>query len=153
MVKSQGEGVSYKADNIAKVLIKKYIDMESPTTHMKLQKMLYYSWIEYYKRTGTYLFKDPIHAWRFGPVIKSVYFDYRIFAGAPITMYKDMDEVIDKDTDKFLSDFAEAHKDYTANGLVFRSHRKGTPWDEVYEEGKKDIIIPFDRIVEIECRT
>lgn len=142
----------YTAEDIARVLIQKYIDLKSPTTNMKLQKVLYYAWVEYYKEKREYLFKDSIYAWKFGPVVASVYYNYRIYAALPITKCKLPDSTIGAETIRFLYEFAEKYKDRTASGLTYITHREGTPWHEVYKEGEKDTVIPFKRIVELECR-
>lgn len=143
--------MSHSAEDIARVLIQKYIELDNPTTNMKLQKMLYYSWVNYYKETKEYLFSDKIYAWKFGPVVDSVYYNYRIFAAMPITKVKVPDEEIEKYTVNFLSDFAKENKDRTAGGLVFSTHQEGTPWSKVYKEGEKNTVIPFDLIIDIEC--
>ena len=143
--------MSYAAEDIARVLIREYIELKSPTTNMKLQKMLYYSWVEYYREKKKYLFDDNIYAWKFGPVVKAVYFNYRVFAAMPITKCDDPQEKIDSDTLNFLSKFAKKYEGHTACGLVFSTHKEGTPWSVIYEEGKKNVIIPFEQIVDLEC--
>jgi len=149
-VMSKGSHMSYKADDIARALIQKYIDLKSPTSSMKLQKVLYYSWVEYYREKRKFLFGDYIYAWKFGPVVPSVYHEHRKFAGTPITFCKEPTGKIDGETLQFLSEFAAKYSDYTAGGLVFRTHKPGTPWSETYGEGRKDVIIPFNRIIELE---
>lgn len=144
--------MTYNAEDIARVLIREYIKLGSPTTNMKLQKVLYYSWVEYYQKTKKHLFEDKIYAWKFGPVVRDVYFNYRMFAAMPITSCKEPGVNIDDDTTRFLSDFASRYKDRTAGGLVFDAHRDGSPWHEVYKDGEKNIVIPFDRIIDIECQ-
>ena len=42
-------------------------------TPMKLQKLLYIVYKEYYKRTNEALFAERFEAWKYGPVITSVY--------------------------------------------------------------------------------
>lgn len=136
------------AEDIARVLIREYIDIGHPITNMKLQKILYYAWIEYYREHNSFLFDDIFYAWRFGPVVKSVYYNYRIYAGNPIKDYKDPNRELPLDIIEFLKDFANRHKDRTTNGLIYRAHVKGTPCHDVYVEGNKNIMIPFNRIIE-----
>ena len=45
-------------------------------SHMKLQKLLYFIQIEYITKYHALLFDDLIEAGRYGPVVKSVYYDY-----------------------------------------------------------------------------
>lgn len=49
------------ATDVARFLVQYYIDIKKSVTNMKLQKLLYYAWIEYYKSSdGKYLFNDKI---------------------------------------------------------------------------------------------
>jgi len=144
--------MTYKAIDIARVLVKKFNDLGKPTTSMKLQKVLYYAWAGYYKEEKKPLFTENMYAWKFGPVVKSVYHEYKVFAAMPITRCKSPEEEIDFVTDSFLERFANEYKDRTAGSLMFSTHKEGTPWSDVYMEGKKNIEIPFSRIVDFECR-
>lgn len=42
-------------------------------TPMKLQKLIYCLYKEYYKKTGRALFDERFEAWKYGPVLRSVY--------------------------------------------------------------------------------
>lgn len=56
-----------------------------PISNLKLQKVLYFLWKRYYWKTGAYLFEDDhFFAWKFGPVIPSVYYEYFMFGAYPI---------------------------------------------------------------------
>lgn len=57
---------------------------KQPISNLKLQKILYYAWIDYYKRTGNALFLNDICAWQLGPVIPDVYYEFCSYAGTPI---------------------------------------------------------------------
>ncbi len=143
---------TYDALNIARFIVRKYIDDGNPVTNMKLQKMLYYAWVEYYKRYREFLFKDDVCAWKYGPVVPGVYREYRIYAGLPI-FRSEPSSGIDERTGVFLTEFADSHKDFTACRLVNLAHRDGYPWKMVYREGEKYTKIPFETIISIECRT
>lgn len=136
------------AEDVARVLIREYIEMGHPTNNMKLQKMLYYAWIEFYIEREIFLFEDVFHAWRFGPVVKPVYYNYRKYGGSPIRYCKEPDKEMYPEIIKFLKDFANRHWDSTANGLIYKAHIEGTPCHDVYIEGDKDVMIPFNKIIE-----
>ena len=57
--------------------IARYIISKVPCTHLKLQKLTYLCYAEYLCKTNKKLFKDPIYAYRLGPVVSSVYKKYR----------------------------------------------------------------------------
>lgn len=139
------------AMDIARFLIQYYNRIKKPITNVKLQKLLYYAWIEYYISHGKYLFKDSIHAWKLGPVVPEVYYEYRIFAAMPISSVKEPSNRIDDNVRDFLEHFAEKYKDTKAFDLVSRSHEAGKPWEKAYGYCAGSII-PFKSIVDLECQ-
>lgn len=137
--------MAYDAMEIANYIIKKHISINKPITNMKLQKLLYFAWIKYFKECGEHLFEDPIFAWRYGPVVREVYREYGVYGGVPISSPRgpeDMKE-IDKSTAKCLDELIEKYKDTSASKLVKRTHKPGHPWQKVYQEGNNDVVIDF----------
>ena len=56
-------------------------------TPMKLQKLLYFVSCEYVKATGTELLSEHFEVWQFGPVLPSVYNEFKSFHSSPITTF------------------------------------------------------------------
>ena len=56
-------------------------------TPMKLQKLLYITYKEYLSATGKKLFNEPFETWRYGPVVRCVYDEFKPFGSQPITEY------------------------------------------------------------------
>jgi len=139
--------VTYPALDIARFFAKTYVDLKKPATNMKLQKALYYSWIEYYRKNKAPLFIDPIYAWKFGPVVKPVYNEFRVFAGIQITRPKGPDNPLNNATERFLREIAKDHLDREAYGMMQQTHGKDGPWDITYD-GNPDTAIPFNLIVD-----
>ena len=77
--------MTYTASDIARYIVSYCFRKRKPVSNLKLQKMLYYMWIEYYKKTKKSLFNDDICAWQFGPVIPDIYYAFCVYAGRPIT--------------------------------------------------------------------
>lgn len=141
------------AIDVARFLVQHYIDAKRSITNMKLQKLLYYAWIEFYKsHDGKYLFEDDIYAWKLGPVVPEVYYEYRIYAAMPISITKTPEGKIDDDTETFLRSFADKYKDISARDLVTRSHAPGKPWEKAYKDGHGDTTISFKSIIRLECQ-
>ncbi len=141
------------ATDVARFLVKYYIDTKKSITNMKLQKLLYYAWIEYFtSHDGKYLFEDKIYAWKLGPVVPQVYYEYRIYAAMPISIAKLPGKGFDNETEKFLRSFAEKYKDVSARDLVTRSHAPGKPWEMAYDADRGDSVISFDSIIRLECQ-
>jgi len=65
--------------------VAKYILSKIKCSHLKLEKLVYMCFAEYLCNTGKELFKDKIYAYKFGPVVKSVYDKYRKYG------YKDIE--------------------------------------------------------------
>ncbi|MCQ2070885.1 MAG: DUF4065 domain-containing protein [archaeon] len=119
---------------------------------MKIQKLLYFAWIEYYKVYGESLFDDRFYAWRYGPVVESVYQEYKSFSAAPIAFVKKPDMQFDKGTIMFLEEFASSHLHDSAGDLVNKTHEAGKPWMKVYRPELPYVEIPFKLIRELECQ-
>lgn len=140
------------ATDIARFLVQYGIDTRKSLTNMKLQKLLYYAWIEYYtSHDGRHLFEDRMYAWKLGPVVPPVYREYRIYAAMPISITKPPEGEIDDDTAEFLRSFADRYRDTSFRDLVARSHAPGKPWDKAYRDGQDDVVIPFTSIIRLEC--
>lgn len=141
------------ATDVARFLVQQFIDIGKPATNMKIQKLLYYAWIEYYKKTsGSYLFNDEISAWKFGPVVEAVYREYRIFAGTPITFTNKPVHILSQSVQEFLTKFATRYADKTARQLMMESHEDGSAWHKNYSDEDRGRKIPFSDIIELECK-
>lgn len=66
--------------DIAKYLIGLGQQNNRPITNLRLQKLLYYAWGNYWQNYQQNLFdveKEPIEAWDWGPVVNVVYQEYK----------------------------------------------------------------------------
>ena len=75
----------YEALELARYVISECMRRGKPLSNLKLQKILYYVWVNYFRETGRYIFIDDICAWQLGPVIPVVYYEYCSYAGRPIS--------------------------------------------------------------------
>lgn len=142
----------YKALDIAKHTINYCIQSQHPISNLKLQKILYYAWIDYYCSTKKELYLDDICAWQLGPVIPEVYYEFCAYAGRPITRLYNDDIITAGDKEK-IDEILSKYLLVAASTLVERSHQKGKPWDLVYQNGDGlRRIIPFDIIKALECK-
>ena len=136
----------YCAIDIAKYIVDYCVRKEKPISNLKLQKMLYYIWIEYYNSTKKMLFSDDMCAWQLGPVVPDVYYEFCSYAGIPITRPFQVSveaadaNVVNKAIEKYLP--------ISASRLVDQTHKKGSPWDRIYMNGLgyRDII-PYPLII------
>ncbi len=86
---------------------------------------------------------DKIEAWKYGPVIPSVYHSFKQYRAKEIiekTVVMEWDEenmrpifetpnLKDKDEKRIVEMVWKRYREYTDNELVTLTHLKGTPWD------------------------
>lgn len=96
---------------------------------------------------------DKVEAWKYGPVIPSVYYSFKIYKDHDIDNKTDYMQVNDDKTVTFVTPTLEDDKakaicrfvwnrygKLNDSDLVTLLHRPGTPWRMVYEEGKNNPI-------------
>lgn len=71
---------SYPPSAIANFFLTKSAEI----TQMQLHKLLYYAHGWHLAVVGTPLFNEMIGAWRHGPVVPSLYYDFKTFGARPI---------------------------------------------------------------------
>lgn len=144
--------VMYKALDVAKYIITYCFNQNKPISNLKLQKILYFLWVDFYKQTQKSLFKENICAWQLGPVVPEVYYEFCSYAGLPITKMFNLDSLINKEQQGTINNIIDKYIDSSAYSLVEKTHKVGTPWTLTYQDGigARDII-PFDLIQRLEC--
>lgn len=139
----------YNAEAVANFIINKCTSDENPISNLKLQKILYYAWVEYYKATKKYLFIDSICAWQFGPVVPDVYYEYCVYGGRPINLLCEIE--ISKEDQDILAPIIDKYEYEPVSELVEKTHRPGMAWDQIYQGGiGNHKPIPFDLIKKTE---
>jgi uncharacterized phage-associated protein len=104
-----------------------------PITSMKMQKMLYFLYRDYYQETGISLFSERFSAWKYGPVLESVYYTYKSFGSNSITSYGGIPAYSIKEEDdqrlKMLIDkIWETSKPYNGIYLSQLTHKPESAW-------------------------
>jgi len=144
--------------SIANFFIEKAVSSGKPLTNMQAVKLTYIAHGWYLGLAGEPLIDELAQAWRYGPVIPSVYEEFKSYGRNPIT--KPASQVLNSDPASnrlsndeltpFLDKIWEAYGKYSGSALSDMTHRPGTPWDEVYNRqgGKenRDVYIPNDLI-------
>jgi len=127
--------MSYRATDIASFIIRKFSAEDRPIDNLKLQKVLYFAWVDFYKRTGKSLFNDRIEAWMYGPVVPSVYFKYRSYVASPIRS-DDGYEIESKEDRNIIETSVEKYGSMFIGDLIRKTHEPGTPWFNAYAKGR-----------------
>ena len=68
-------------------ILRRSFDEKISVTPMKLQKLLYFVSCEYVKATDVELLSEDFCVWQYGPVLPTVYNEFKSFRGLKITTY------------------------------------------------------------------
>lgn len=111
---------------------------ENDLTNLKLQKLLYFAQGKYIAEKGKKLFDEPIEAWKLGPVVRSIYNEFKHCGPYPITAFdKGVEKAsLPEEVKGFLSQIWEDYNKYSARHLVDMTHEENSPWQKVYSESE-----------------
>lgn len=127
----------------SKAVANKFIDVAHKhgelLTPMKLQKLVYYAHGWYLSlKCGSPLINEKIEAWPYGPVIPSIYHEFKSYGGDVITRYAtEIDNEfqivtpqIDNgyELDSFMEKIWEVYGKYSGIQLSNMTHEPGSPW-------------------------
>jgi uncharacterized phage-associated protein len=164
------EGFSAKA--LANWFIERGLKEEKPVDHMKLHKLLYFAHGWYLALAAKPLMTNEyIEAWKYGPVVPSIYHEFKKFRSKPIDRHamkivrlgpdefepqipRLKDEATTEEEYKSVSEFLEAiwsrYSEKSAIELSQMTHQADTPWMRVRREsaGRENADIRDDVIRE-----
>lgn len=132
---------------VANYFIKKSFDEGMPLTPMKLVKLVYIAHGWYLGLSGNPLLNEPVQAWQYGPVVKSVYDNFKIYGSKAITSLgheyrheNGVDEyyyvpiVNNEAVKQFLDKVWEVYKKYSGIQLSTLTHQTDTPWYKAWHD-------------------
>lgn len=140
----KGGAMAYSAVHVSNNILKRAFDENVAISPMALQKMLYFVASEYAKRTGgRQLLEENFRPWRYGPVVRSVYDEFRAFGGGSIRAFgKDAQErayMAKESKDPVLTESLNtvwnAAKHRSAVALSRITHNEGSAWSKGYARG------------------
>jgi uncharacterized phage-associated protein len=112
--------------DIADWFISRFDDDDAGLSHLKLQKLIYYAQAWSLALNETPLFDEDFEAWAHGPVVPSLWMDFREFGWNDLPVPKSCPE-FDEDTENLLEDVYGAYGEYSAKRLEAMTHRED-PW-------------------------
>ncbi|WP_104721381.1 Panacea domain-containing protein [Helicobacter mesocricetorum] len=111
-------------------------------SNLELQKTLYFTELDYIKEFDEPLISDDFEAWKYGPVAREVYVEYRNYGANSID--KPEKETLSKKLTKeqlgIINQSIEKCNKESYWNLVEKSHKKDGAWDRSFKEDKKEII-------------
>lgn len=145
------------ARGVANFLLDAAAEKDWPLTNLALNKILYFAHAWHLAKHGEALLAPPFEAWEHGPVIPSIYHQFKSNKNQPIS---NRATKIDLDTGEdvrvrvelsesckvYLREMLDFYGDKPGSVLRNMSHEKGAPWDNVWSTGGTGMQIPDDLI-------
>lgn len=73
--------------HVANNLLLRGESQKTDITPLKLQKLIYFLYKDYLKKTGEPLFSEQFETWTFGPVVPSIYAEFSSYGKKPIRTF------------------------------------------------------------------
>ena len=101
-------------------------------TNLSLQKLVYLAHGWYYAITDTPLINEDFQAWRYGPVVYSLYNALRSYGAGVVTDKIPSSFCVPTDSEdyKFLQAVYEKYGSLSVTQLVALTHQPGSPWEK-----------------------
>lgn len=155
------EFIEYSKDRITSKDIAEYVSERFSLTTLPMMKIVYYIYSDFLTTYKKPLFKNNFVAFKYGPVDKELWKEYRYMDEKKIVpIFKNKDS-ISPVISKLIKSGEYGHIKHIFDSLIKNekvlgdpfflkelTHRDGTPWSNVYEPGKNnaitdDIIIKY----------
>ncbi len=133
------------ADIVAKQLL--WLRRGIDTTPMHIIKLVYlaHGWLLGFEETP--LIHEYVEAWKYGPVIPSLYHKYKIWGSEPIEgEVVDMSKRMDADQASLIEWVKGTYTELGGIQLSTLTHQPGTPWDITIQKDGEGAIIPDELI-------
>lgn len=152
--KGGGDNMPYDALDVARYIVNRFHSDEYKNTkysisNMKLQKLLYFVQAYFLVEKNKPCFKESIKAWQYGPVVPSVYHEFKNYGNLSIPevdsyLQPNPDALLGLERVKYKSQISDADKhsidkvvdifkDSSAIGLMEVTHNQ-KPWKDAYDK-------------------
>lgn len=158
--------MTYSAKSVANYFLDIVATSKETITPMKIQKLVYMAHGWSLALVGSPLINEQVEAWQFGPVIPTLYHEFKPYGSGAIKR-KATNHTLnglkfetetpsisndDEQTKALLDKVWEVYGHYTAYQLSNMTHQDGTPWHITWnkegERTEKGTDIPLDIIKE-----
>ncbi|EDN69461.1 phage-associated protein [Beggiatoa sp. PS] len=139
-------GVPYSSKAVANSFILKAKEKGcTDISPMKLQKLVYFAHGWFMAFTDQEFIKEEVQAWKFGPVIPDIYFEFKEygnsnieilakelrFTGSKLELITPNIDDDDDDANRIINEVWRAYGEFTPIQLSNITHAKGSPWEMV----------------------
>ncbi|MES2041447.1 MAG: type II toxin-antitoxin system antitoxin SocA domain-containing protein [Pseudomonadota bacterium] len=149
----------YSPKSIANYFLNLAAASNQSISPMKLQKLVYYAHGWYAGYTSEPLIDEAVEAWQYGPVIPSLYHEFKRFGAGNISgkatelegiEFRVAPTPTDPNLCQFLDNIWTSYGQFTGVRLSEMTHAPDGPWDKTWKamEGTRGADISFASIVE-----
>jgi uncharacterized phage-associated protein len=139
--------MAHEAKRVAEYVL--WLGREASVTPMRLLKLVYISHGWMLALRDQPLFRESAEAWRYGPVVSSVYHAYKQFGGNTITEVPAQEPAGFSDDEKnIMSQVWTAYLPYNGVQLSALTHQPNSPWEITVRESGMGARISNDLIKE-----
>lgn len=133
------------AINVGNNILQRGFAEKIDITPMKLQKLIYFIYRDYLQKTGRSLFNERFETWKYGPVVPSVYVQFKPYGSNAIRDYayeygngKECYYTVNEQSSPTFREVIDTVWNNYKNldGIVLSSitHREGSAWRKAYEK-------------------
>lgn len=144
--------MAFSSEAVANEILRLAEESGKPVTPMKLQKLVYISHGWCLGFFGVPLINEQVEAWKYGPVIPSLYHKFKSFGSDQISGrahlivrkgsgFTRVIPSLENDDPDFANDGQEViravfehYSQYSASQLSNATHESGSPWHKVYHD-------------------
>lgn len=126
---------------IANTILERAKEENKDITPMKLQKLIYCLYKEYYKRFRIPMFNERFEVWKYGPVLRSVYDAFKEYGSNAIKDFAKssdgsvyvIDQKVSKNFKVVFDKIWDLYSDYNGIVLSALTHQENTAWRKAFD--------------------
>lgn len=133
----------YDVRAIANRVLERAWSQNLQISNLELNKIVYFVVVEALRQEDRIITKAKIEAWKYGPVFRELYGQFKRFGAGPITerakridfesgLHVEVDGTFDSEIAQFIDNVSSLYVGLPAGLLVDLSHAKGGAWDKVW---------------------
>ena len=130
--------MSYSAIQVANTFLDLAKSEKETLSVMKLLKLVYLAHGWNLAITDSPLINEPVEAWQYGPVVSSIYHEFKCYGNEPITdkaiSWSSFNESVPKESFEYsvVEKVWNVYKQFTGIQLSNKTHEPNTPWSETW---------------------
>jgi uncharacterized phage-associated protein len=131
----EGKNMAYDARTVANEFLRVAWQNGRELTNMQLQKLVYIAHGYSLALLDSPLVKQPVQAWRYGPVIKVLYDSLRQYGAGKVSQMVNIlpSEEVSSTHRALIDVVGDAYAHFSGPQLSTMTHREGTPWRDVFD--------------------